>query len=160
MRRGDWPAACHIGRSAALPANHRYAVGLLPLPREEFRQLKFILHSEYCGDGRPHVGLCPAPLVSILITPPPIHWGTGIVFDRFLCLFICMYLYLFSKIGVYNSVYTRWGPETSSVSQSSKYWFRSGFMTNYFTRRPLGIRPGHTVDHSASMLVLTFSCFD
>jgi len=46
MRSGDWPAACHIGRSAALPANHRCAVGLLPLPREEFRQLKLILHSE------------------------------------------------------------------------------------------------------------------
>ena len=46
LRSGDWPAACHIGRSAALPANHRCAVGLLPLPREEFRQLKLILHSE------------------------------------------------------------------------------------------------------------------
>ena len=46
MRSGDWPAACHIGRSAALPANHHCAVALLPLPREEFRQLKLILHSE------------------------------------------------------------------------------------------------------------------
>ena len=46
LRSGDWPAACHIGRSAALPANHRCAVSLLPLPREEFRQLKLILHSE------------------------------------------------------------------------------------------------------------------
>ena len=46
LRSGDWLAACHIGRSAALPANHRCAVGLLPLPREEFRQLKLILHSE------------------------------------------------------------------------------------------------------------------
>ena len=46
MRSGDWPAACHIGRSAALPANHHYAVGLLPLPGEEFRQLKLILYSE------------------------------------------------------------------------------------------------------------------
>ena len=46
LRSGDWPAACHIGRSAALPANHHCSVGLLPLPREEFRQLKLILHSE------------------------------------------------------------------------------------------------------------------
>ena len=46
MRSGDWPAACHIGRSAALPANHHCAVGLLPLPGKEFRQLKLILHSE------------------------------------------------------------------------------------------------------------------
>jgi len=46
LRSGDWPAACHIGRSAALSANHRCAVGLLPLPRVEFRQLKLILHSE------------------------------------------------------------------------------------------------------------------
>ena len=46
MRSGDWPAACHIGRSAALPANHHCVVGLLPLPRQEFRQLKLILHSE------------------------------------------------------------------------------------------------------------------
>ena len=40
LRSGDWPAAWHIGRSAALPANHRCAVGVLPLPREEFRQLE------------------------------------------------------------------------------------------------------------------------
>ena len=46
MRSGDWPAACHIGRSAALPANHHCAVGLLPLLRKEFRLLKLILHSE------------------------------------------------------------------------------------------------------------------
>jgi len=46
LRSGDWPAACHIGRSAALPVNHHCAVGLLPLPREELRQLKLILHSE------------------------------------------------------------------------------------------------------------------
>jgi len=46
LRSGDWPAAWHIGRSAVLPANHRCAVGLLPLSREEFPQLKLILHSE------------------------------------------------------------------------------------------------------------------
>ena len=46
LRSGDWLAACHIGRSAELPANHHCAVGLLPLPGEEFRQLKLILHSE------------------------------------------------------------------------------------------------------------------
>ena len=46
QRSGDWPPARHIGRCAALRANHRCAVGLLPLPREEFRLLKLILHSE------------------------------------------------------------------------------------------------------------------
>jgi len=46
LRSGDWPAARHIGRCAAPPANHRCAVCLLPLLREEFRQLKLILHSE------------------------------------------------------------------------------------------------------------------
>ena len=62
MCSGDWPAACHIGRSAALPANHHCAVGLLPLPREEFRQLNWFC-TRNCGDERPHVGLCPAHLV-------------------------------------------------------------------------------------------------
>ena len=46
QRTGDWPAARRIGRCAAQPANHRCAVGLLPLPREQFRLLKLILHSE------------------------------------------------------------------------------------------------------------------
>ena len=46
LHSGDRPAARHIGRCAAPPVNHRCAVGLLPLPREEFRQLKLILHSE------------------------------------------------------------------------------------------------------------------
>ena len=46
LRSVDWPGACHIGRSAALPVNHRCAVGLLPLPRDEFRQLKLILQAE------------------------------------------------------------------------------------------------------------------
>ena len=45
LRSSDWPAARHIGRCAASSANHRRAVGLLPLPREEFRQL-CSLHSE------------------------------------------------------------------------------------------------------------------
>ena len=45
MRSGDWPAACHIGRSTAA-SQSPLRLGLLPLPREEFRQLKFILHSE------------------------------------------------------------------------------------------------------------------
>ena len=39
LRSGDWPAVRHIGRCAAPPANQRCAVGLMPLPREEFRQL-------------------------------------------------------------------------------------------------------------------------
>jgi len=43
---GDWPAARRSDQYAALPANHRCAVGLLPLLREEFRLLKLILHSE------------------------------------------------------------------------------------------------------------------
>jgi len=37
QRSGDWPPARHIDRCAALPTNHRCAVGLLPLSREEFR---------------------------------------------------------------------------------------------------------------------------
>ena len=62
LRSGDWPAACHIGRSAALPANHHCAVGLLPLPREEFRQLKIlILHSELRRRAALRLALpCPA----------------------------------------------------------------------------------------------------
>jgi len=46
QRSGDWPAARHIGRCAAPRANNRCVVGLLSLPREEFRLLKLILHSE------------------------------------------------------------------------------------------------------------------
>ena len=46
LRSGDWPAARHIGRCAAPPANHRCDVGVLPFPREELRLLKLILHSE------------------------------------------------------------------------------------------------------------------
>ena len=46
QRSGDWPAARHIGRGAATPANHRCAVGRLPLSREECRLLKLILHSD------------------------------------------------------------------------------------------------------------------
>jgi len=46
QRSGDGPATRHIGRCASPPANHRCAVGLLPLPRQEFRLLKLILHSE------------------------------------------------------------------------------------------------------------------
>ena len=45
QRSGDWLAARCSDQCAALLANHRYAVGLLPLLREEFRLLKFILHS-------------------------------------------------------------------------------------------------------------------
>ena len=61
LRSGDWPAVCHIGRSAALPANHHCAVGLLPLQREEFRQLKLILHSELRRRAASHRDLpCPS----------------------------------------------------------------------------------------------------
>ena len=35
----------------------------LPLLREEFRIAKLTFHSETCGTGRLHVGLCPALLV-------------------------------------------------------------------------------------------------
>ena len=30
-----------------------------------------------------------------VITPSPIHQGKGIVFDRFLCLYVCIFLSLF-----------------------------------------------------------------
>jgi len=43
---GDWLAARRSDQCVALPANHRCAVGLLPLLREQLRLLKFILHSE------------------------------------------------------------------------------------------------------------------
>ena len=67
LRSGDWPAACHIGRSAALPANHRCAVGLLSLPREEFRQLKLILHSELRRRAALRRALpCPSSLIMLL----------------------------------------------------------------------------------------------
>ena len=66
MRSGDWPASCHIGRSAALPANHHCAVGLLPLPREEFRQLKLILHSELWRRAASRRALpCPSSFKSV-----------------------------------------------------------------------------------------------
>ena len=29
-----------------------------------------------------------------LVTPSPIHRGTGIVFDRFLCIFVCLFVYI------------------------------------------------------------------
>jgi len=41
QRGGDWPASRHIGRCAASQSPVR--IGLLPLPREEFRLLKLIL---------------------------------------------------------------------------------------------------------------------
>ena len=65
LRSGDWPAARHIGRCAAPPANHHCAVGLLPFPREEFRLYLNRFCTRNCGAGRPHVGLCPAHLVFI-----------------------------------------------------------------------------------------------
>jgi len=46
QRSGDWLAARRSEQCVALPANHRCAVGLLLLLREEFRLLKLILHSE------------------------------------------------------------------------------------------------------------------
>jgi len=33
--------------------------------------------------------------LSSLVTPPPIHWGRCIVFDRFLCLFVYIFLSFF-----------------------------------------------------------------
>jgi len=45
-RFSDWLTARRSDQCAAPPANHRCAVGLLPLLREEFRLLKLILHSE------------------------------------------------------------------------------------------------------------------
>jgi len=46
QRSGDWPAARRSDQCVAPPANHRCAVGLMQLLREEFRLLKLILHSE------------------------------------------------------------------------------------------------------------------
>ena len=46
QRGGDWLAARRSDQCAVLPTNHRCAVDLLPLLREEFRLLKLILHSE------------------------------------------------------------------------------------------------------------------
>jgi len=100
------------------PANHRCAVGLLTLPREEFR----LFCTRNCGAGRPHVGLCPAHLVGGFFGPnsvkrgrthivlgwnmscassPPLHtlkiWGAGVYFPRsygaeFVCFFVCLFL--------------------------------------------------------------------
>jgi len=50
-----------------LPANHRCAVGLLPLPREEFRQLKLILHLELRRRAASRRALpCPSSFVCFL----------------------------------------------------------------------------------------------
>ena len=46
QRSGDWLAARRCDQCATLPANHRFALGVLPLLREEFGLLKLILHSE------------------------------------------------------------------------------------------------------------------
>ena len=64
---GDWPPARHIGRCDALPANHRCAVDLYCHCRE--RNLDYLnwFCTRNCGAGRPHVGLCPAHLVYIII---------------------------------------------------------------------------------------------
>ena len=47
QRSGDWLAALRSDHCGAPPANHRCAVGLLPLQREHFDYLglKLILHS-------------------------------------------------------------------------------------------------------------------
>ena len=44
--KSDWLAARRCDQCATLPANHRCAVGLMPLLREEFGLHKLILHSE------------------------------------------------------------------------------------------------------------------
>jgi len=46
QRSGDWLAARRCDQCETLPANHRCAVGVLPLLREEFGLLKLILHSK------------------------------------------------------------------------------------------------------------------
>ena len=49
QRSGDWLASLRRNQCAVPPANHRCAVCLLPLQREEFRLprgLKLILHSD------------------------------------------------------------------------------------------------------------------
>ena len=37
QRSGDWLASLRRDQCATPPVNHRFAVGLLPLQREEFR---------------------------------------------------------------------------------------------------------------------------
>jgi len=45
-RSGDWLAARRCDQCDTLPANHRCAVSVLPLLREEYGLLKLILHSK------------------------------------------------------------------------------------------------------------------
>ena len=53
---------------AAPPANHRCAVGLLPLLREEFRLLKLILHSELRRRAASRRALpCPSSFISLFL---------------------------------------------------------------------------------------------
>ena len=51
QRSGDWLAARRCDQCATLPANHRCAVGVLPLLREEFGQLKLINALEIAAPG-------------------------------------------------------------------------------------------------------------
>jgi len=46
QRSGDWLAARRCDQCDTLPANHRCAVSVLLLLREEFGLLKLILHSK------------------------------------------------------------------------------------------------------------------
>jgi len=83
LRSGDWSAAWHIGRSAALPANHRCAVGLLPLPREEFRQLKLILHSELRRRAASRRALpCPSSVLVLKSTFPCLDSAGNDLFNQ------------------------------------------------------------------------------
>ena len=66
QRIGDWLAARRSDQCAALPANHRCAVGLLPLLLEELRLLKLILHSEL----QRRAALRPAHLVFLEVGDP------------------------------------------------------------------------------------------
>ena len=67
QRSGNWLASLHRDQCAAPSANHRCAIGLLPLPREEFRLLKLILHSELrrrAASRRAHVTPSQSPTLN------------------------------------------------------------------------------------------------
>ena len=62
----DWRAARRCDQCAMLPANHRCAVGVLPLLREKFGLLKLILHSELRRRAASRRALpCPSSIVCI-----------------------------------------------------------------------------------------------
>ena len=65
-RSGDWLTARRCDQCDTLPANHRCAVGVLPLLQEEFGLLKLILHSKLWRRAASRRALpCPSSLYSL-----------------------------------------------------------------------------------------------